>query len=145
MTLEEIRSDVQRCLEIEDSGDPCYHCRQKQFLLDQIKLFEDVIAAMAPGPGVAVSDPEGWGMVERQKPFDPKHNYDLKCARPGCGHTYYRHFDTHAEMSPVGCKYCSCRAFIEPEIQPMVEVPRCVRCHEPISVEGDAGRCLSCT
>ena len=25
-----------------------------------------------------------------------------------CGHPYYRHFDTYAEMDPVGCKYCHC-------------------------------------
>jgi hypothetical protein len=28
-----------------------------------------------------------------------------------CGHTYYRHFDTHDNMAPVGCKYCPCGEF----------------------------------
>ena len=26
----------------------------------------------------------------------------------GCGHAYYRHFDTYEQMYPCGCKYCSC-------------------------------------
>jgi hypothetical protein len=30
-----------------------------------------------------------------------------------CGHSYYRHFDTYEEMSPVGCKYCDCSVFEE--------------------------------
>lgn len=30
-----------------------------------------------------------------------------------CGHPYYRHFDTHEEMDPVGCKYCDCEEFHE--------------------------------
>ena len=29
----------------------------------------------------------------------------------GCGHSYYRHFDTYEEMSDVGCKYCDCRTW----------------------------------
>jgi hypothetical protein len=30
-----------------------------------------------------------------------------------CGHPYYRHFDTYDQMSPIGCKYCRCYAFVE--------------------------------
>ena len=29
----------------------------------------------------------------------------------GCGHAYYRHFDTYEEMYPCGCKYCDCRTW----------------------------------
>lgn len=32
-----------------------------------------------------------------------------------CGHPYYRHFDTYDDMSPVGCKYCGCGVWEEPE------------------------------
>lgn len=30
-----------------------------------------------------------------------------------CGHEYYRHFDSYDDMSPCGCKYCSCYKFEE--------------------------------
>ena len=46
--------------------------------------------------------------------FDPKHDSEARCARERCGHTYYRHFDTHDDMAPVGCKYCHCSQFVEP-------------------------------
>jgi hypothetical protein len=35
--------------------------------------------------------------------YDPSIADDTLCL---CGHTYYRHFDTYDNMSPVGCKYC---------------------------------------
>ena len=28
-----------------------------------------------------------------------------------CFHTYERHFDSHENMEPVGCKYCQCQRF----------------------------------
>lgn len=31
-----------------------------------------------------------------------------------CGHKYYRHFDTHDDMLPVGCKYCLCVKWVAP-------------------------------
>lgn len=44
MTLEEIKKDVEHCLSLEDAGDPCYHCRQKQWLLNRIaELTQPVI------------------------------------------------------------------------------------------------------
>jgi len=30
-----------------------------------------------------------------------------------CGHIYYRHFDSYADMQPIGCKYCECYVFME--------------------------------
>ena len=48
--------------------------------------------------------------------FDPEHDSEARCARERCGHTYYRHFDTHDDMAPVGCKYCHCTQFIEPAV-----------------------------
>ncbi len=42
-------------------------------------------------------------IVERK--YNPKFGDDKVC---GCGHPYYRHFDTYDNMSPVGCKYCDC-------------------------------------
>jgi hypothetical protein len=38
-------------------------------------------------------------------------NYDENAACKKCGHPYYRHFDTYANMEPVGCKYCECDEF----------------------------------
>jgi hypothetical protein len=61
--IKEIRADVEHCLSLEDAGDPCYHCRQKLFLLDQLKVMEDVVAAMSPGPQKS-TDPDGWGVTE---------------------------------------------------------------------------------
>lgn len=31
----------------------------------------------------------------------------------GCGHSYYRHFDSYEDMGPIGCKYCACYDFKE--------------------------------
>lgn len=42
--------------------------------------------------------------------YNPEFGDDKKCK---CGHSYYRHFDTYEEMSPVGCKYCGCYDFKE--------------------------------
>lgn len=43
-------------------------------------------------------------------PYDPA-KCDLDCAK--CGHSYERHFDGYDDNRPVGCKYCSCREFVE--------------------------------
>ena len=43
-------------------------------------------------------------------PYDPLFGDDRVCK---CGHSYYRHFDTYENMSPVGCKYCGCNEFEE--------------------------------
>ena len=47
---------------------------------------------------------------DRPPPYDPNFGDDRECA---CGHSYYRHFDSYEDMSPVGCKYCECRRFRE--------------------------------
>lgn len=46
--------------------------------------------------------------IERR--YNPKYGNDRICQ---CGHTYYRHFDSWAQMDNVGCKYCHCHNFIE--------------------------------
>lgn len=38
--------------------------------------------------------------------YNPHYGDDKLCK---CGHTYYRHYDTYENMSPVGCKYCGWR------------------------------------
>lgn len=53
--------------------------------------------------------------------YDPEFGDDKKCAR--CSHAYYRHFDTYYRMASVGCKYCSCRHFVE-EIPGMKSVKK---------------------
>lgn len=48
-----------------------------------------------------------------EKYYNPNYGDDRMCT---CGHPYYRHFDTYAEMENVGCKYagmCDCRGFYE--------------------------------
>lgn len=40
--------------------------------------------------------------------WNPGYNESSLCE---CGHHYRRHFDSHEEMPPVGCKYCECRVF----------------------------------
>lgn len=42
--------------------------------------------------------------------YNPEYGDDRVCV---CGHKYYRHFDTYAEMNACGCKYCECETFIE--------------------------------
>lgn len=46
----------------------------------------------------------------KEATYNPDFGDDKLCR---CSHTYYRHFDTYEEMSPVGCKYCPCRKFDE--------------------------------
>lgn len=36
--------------------------------------------------------------------YDPKFGDNKLCE---CGHTYERHFDTYADMEPIGCKHCN--------------------------------------
>lgn len=99
--IKEIREAVEHCTAVQDDGEPCYHCKQKRFLLEQIEVMGDVVAAMSPGPQVS-SDPDGWGISEPVRdPGDPGY--------------------------------------------PAEAEPRCVRCNEIITVEGDEGRCLNCT
>jgi len=45
-----------------------------------------------------------------EKRYNPKYGDNRVC---GCGHTYYRHFDTYENMAFVGCKYCRCAEFKE--------------------------------
>ncbi len=45
-----------------------------------------------------------------QLKYDPEFGDDKLCE---CGHPYGRHFDSHEDMSPAGCKYCPCSMFKE--------------------------------
>ena len=49
---------------------------------------------------VLAPDPEAWDSTRNQQEL---------CQ---CGHPYERHFDSHEDMSPVGCKYCECERFV---------------------------------
>lgn len=40
--------------------------------------------------------------------YDPNFGDDKIC---GCGHKYYRHFDSYDNMAPLRCKYCGCYEF----------------------------------
>ncbi|SOK58630.1 hypothetical protein [Yersinia phage fHe-Yen9-04] len=42
--------------------------------------------------------------------YNPEYGDERICE---CGHSYYRHFDSYEEMSPIGCKYCQCFEFVE--------------------------------
>lgn len=59
-------------------------------------------------------------VVGHQRLIDPNHDEVAECAREGCRHPYYRHFDPFEGNTEVGCKYCSCESFVEPG--PEVEV-----------------------
>lgn len=48
--------------------------------------------------------------VEIKHKFNPNYGDERECE---CGHSYYRHFDSYEDMSPVGCKYCGCYHFKE--------------------------------
>jgi len=62
--------------------------------------------------------------------YDPNFGDNRLCK---CDHTYYRHFDSHDNMEPIGCKYCfkydaneklwgnnKCSGFQEQESQPLL-------------------------
>ena len=53
-------------------------------------------------------DPEPQPVTVEAQKYDPNFGDDALCV---CGHPYYRHFDTHEDMAPVGCKYCDCDQF----------------------------------
>ena len=42
--------------------------------------------------------------------YNPKFGDNKVC---GCGHPYYRHFDSYENMEACGCKYCRCRTWHE--------------------------------
>lgn len=42
--------------------------------------------------------------------YDPSFGDDRICL---CGHTYYRHFDSHDGMAAGGCEYCECSEFTD--------------------------------
>ncbi len=48
------------------------------------------------------------------KKYNPNYGDNRKCK---CGHSYYRHFDSWADMRNVGCKYCGCDEFVEQKEQ----------------------------
>jgi len=50
--------------------------------------------------------------IEYGLPYDPDFGDERECA---CGHDYDRHFDSYEDMLPVGCKYCPCGTFEEPD------------------------------
>ena len=50
--------------------------------------------------------------LEYGRPYDPEFGDERECA---CEHDYYRHFDSYEDMLPVGCKYCPCGTFEEPD------------------------------
>ncbi len=50
-------------------------------------------------------------LTDERGKFDPEHP-EIPCH--ACTHMYHRHFDTYADMEPVGCKYCDCETFVDP-------------------------------
>jgi len=46
--------------------------------------------------------------IEKEVHFNPDYDKDAECL---CGHPYHRHFDSYDDMTPVGCKYCTCFDF----------------------------------
>ena len=50
--------------------------------------------------------------------YNPKFGNDKPC---GCGHSYYRHFDSYDNMFPCGCKYCDCTTWHEQNETPTDE------------------------
>lgn len=42
-------------------------------------------------------------ILKAPKGYDPEFGDNKMCL---CGHPYYQHFDSYANMSPVGCEYC---------------------------------------
>ena len=68
-------------------------------------------------------------ITQKIKKYNPNYGDDRLCE---CGHTYYRHFDSWAEMENVGCKYCQCYDFQEVIITPekITEIEKLLRKEE---------------
>lgn len=90
--MEEIKSDAQKLSFTGETYVPAITLEELDTLLDKYIKGEDT-----------ASMPYIRGRYNR--------NYgDNKiCA---CGHVYERHFDSYYNMSPCGCKYCSCSRFV---------------------------------
>lgn len=43
--------------------------------------------------------------------YDPDFGDEKLCRE--CGHPYVKHFDSWEDYYPCGCKYCSCKKFVE--------------------------------
>jgi hypothetical protein len=75
------------------------------------------VAAFIQERVVGMETDDGWlvtgvvGAGARAK-YDAQFGDERECARVGCHHPYYRHFDTYEQMRPVGCKYCLCDEFL---------------------------------
>lgn len=67
--------------------------------------------------------------------YDPEVGDDARCA---CGHPYHRHFDSHEDMAPVGCKYCDCDKFAAAEDEEEPEEPTSLDHQHSPSVNGQA-------
>lgn len=51
MNLEEIKESVKWCLDMEDAQDPCYHCRQKVWLIQELeKARNPLMVISSPSP-----------------------------------------------------------------------------------------------
>lgn len=90
--------------------------------VDRQEFLEEFLAELCEHIGTVV-EPELVTKIRNfftPKAWDPDHDQDQRCV---CGHSYYRHFDSHEEMDPVGCKYCGadCEMF-RPATSPC---PRC--------------------
>ena len=50
--------------------------------------------------------------IVKIRKYNPNYGDEKLCQ---CGHPYYKHFDSYADMQPIGCKYCPCYVFMQLE------------------------------
>lgn len=97
-------------METEESAiDQCFMPIQSLGILPE--MFGEVLAQFVVDYGVKDTFME-YAKTWVKNPsmvYDPEYGDDKKCL---CGHDYYRHFDTHEDMYPIGCKYCRCNTFV---------------------------------
>lgn len=123
-------SDDEKDLPEFDGGDEYDEARNTKVLDEFTRFLEGRGAGISDGSGGPHfydsndrEKPSRWSVAQivaalRQRGFgaryqDPKRDTGEKCAEPGCGHAYERHFDWMEHNREVGCKYCPCGHFKE--------------------------------
>lgn len=88
----EIESRLKRFVDVNSIAKAVGHGGTPDYIRD-IAFLVKAIKELLPTPKVK---------------YDPNFGDDKLCV---CGHTYYRHHDSHEDMRPSNCKYCVCNIF----------------------------------
>lgn len=77
-------------------------------VIDNIALNEYILLTFGNEPSRLNAEDLDKDYTILPKEYDHNFGDDIGCT---CGHSYYRHFDSHENMRPTLCKYCDCGTF----------------------------------